>query len=601
VRALAFGVTVAAVLVGHVTLGVLRQSLTRVSGDEGTFLAMTESLVRDGDLRFEEADLARVEAATEPGRKALILQRSEVGLAYSKPIVYPVVAAPAYALAGEDGLAALNVVLLAAALLLAGRALARWWGGAEAAAWTLVAAVGTSAVPSYVVYRMSDLLQVALALGGLALCLTEARGRALESGTPGLRGRSPDPVAPPAGGRRDREGRSSLWQSSFGGLLLGLAAVARYPNLLILAVAVGGLVVTRRWRAAAAALAAGGLAFVALSAWTAQLTGTANPYKAERASFDATSGHPRESDSAVAEAGFGGRLATQSLEARPVWSPAVSAWAGLYYLGGRHTGLLLYFPAAVLLLAAALRRPDRLSWVLVVGAAVGVLFYLVWMPRNYFGGSTFVGNRYFLTLFPLLLLAPSRSPDRRWLAAVWAAGLTVWLSATLSVARAGELDRSSQSHALAGIFPFLPYESTARALDGWRDRYWEDTFWRFTDPWVEVGEDGFLLEPGRPPAETLLAVKEPLEALRVAVRSEAAEVVLEVSDWRRSALLRLDLSATAGRAIVEVPVSKAWRRHPFWWAPETSYDIRALRWRIAGDAPARVRFLGVTAPAPAGG
>ena len=598
----------------HLALGVMRDSFTRVAGDEGTYLAMTESLIRDGDLRFGEADRVRTVAAEEPGRRTLILQRTGSGIAYSKPIVYPLVAAPFLALGGEAGLLALNALALAGALALAARSLARWWGG-RAAAWTLLASVGASVVPSYLAYRMSDLLQAALVLAGLALCLLRIRHAIAEGVTQEPRapagsgptvaaeaGRPPvgrDPVPRPTRSpRRVEEPWRALWTAGLGGLLLGLAATARYPNLLLLTVAVGCLVVARRPRAAALTLAGGALAVVLLSAATARLIGTANPYKAERASFDTASGYPVVADSTVAAEGFGERLATQTLGARPVWQPGVSAWSAVYYLAGRHTGLLLYFPAIVVLVGAALRRPDRLAWMLLGGVAAGAVFYLVWMPRNYFGGSTFVGDRYFLTLFPLLLFAPARAPGQRWLAWPWLVGLAVWASAAVSVARTGELDRSSQSHAYAGILRLLPYESTARALDGWRDRYWEGTFWRFTDPWATAGEDGFLLAPGRPRAETLVATSAPFAALRLAVRSEAPEVVLEVSDWRRTRRLAVDTSGPTGRAVVEVPVASAWRRHPFWWAPGVPYDVRVLRWRTLGDTPARVRFLGTM---PAGG
>lgn len=615
-RAAAFVLAAAGVVGAHLALGLWRGSFTRVAGDEGTYMAMTESLVRDGDLRFDEADRARTVTAEEPGRRTLILQRTGRGIAYSKPILYALVAAPFLSVGGEAGLLVLNALALAGALALAARVLIRWWGG-RAAAWTLLASVGASVVPSYLAYRMSDLLQAALVLAGLALCLLRIRDRAAAgaqrgprasaaggsgptvAGAPGRPAVGRDPVPrPPRPPRRVEEPWRALWTAGLGGLLLGFAATARYPNLLVLAVAVGYLVVARRPRAAAVTLAGGALAVVLLSAATARLTGTANPYKAERASFDAASGYPVVADSTVAVEGFGARLATQTLETRPAWQPRVSAWSAVYYLAGRHTGLLLYFPAIAVLVGASLRRPDRLAWMLLGGAAAGIAFYVVWMPRNYFGGSTFVGDRYFLTLFPLLLFAPTRAPGRRCLAWPWLVGLVVWASAAVSVVRTGELDRSSQSHAYAGIFRLLPYESTARALDGWRDRYWEGTFWRFTDPWATAGEDGFLLAPDRPRAETLVATSAPLAALRLAVRSDAPEVVLEVSDWRRTRRLTVDTSGPTGRAVVEVPVAPAWRRHPFWWAPAVPYDVRALRWRTLGDTPARVRFLGTV---PAGG
>ena len=71
---LAAGLLVFAVLC-QLTLLSLRRTASVVSGDEGTFLAMTESLALDRDLVFGSADLNRVEAASEKGRKALILQK----------------------------------------------------------------------------------------------------------------------------------------------------------------------------------------------------------------------------------------------------------------------------------------------------------------------------------------------------------------------------------------------------------------------------------------------------------------------------------------------------------------------------------------------
>lgn len=451
----------------------------------------------------------------------------------------------------------------------------------SAAAWALLTAVGVGVIPSYVAYRMSDLLQTALVLTGVALCCVGLRRGGEDDGTV----------------RTGTMGEAA--RSAAGGLVLGLAAVARYPNLLALAGAVCCLAVARRWRAAAAAACAGLVAMVSLSALGAGLTGAANPYKAERASFDRASGYPEEAEGPVAEEGFRRRIATQHLQALPVPQPRVSAWAAAYYFVGRHTGLLVYFPAALVFAVSALRRPDRFSWVLLATVAAGIVFFVVWMPRNYFGGSTFVGNRYFLTLFPLLLFAPRRLPGPRALIAVWIVGAVVWGSALLSVERARELDRSSQSHAYAGIFPLLPYESTARTLDGWRDRYWEGTFWRFTDPWATAGEEAFELVSGRPAAETLLATRGPVVALRLAVRSDAPEVVLEVSQHGSRSRLRADTSGPEGRGVVELSLAPVWRAHPFWWAPGVPYDVRALRWRLAEGSAARVRFLG-TVPVGAG-
>ena len=120
---------------------------------------------------------------------------------------------------------------------------------------------------------------------------------------------------------------------------------------------------------------------------------------------------------------------------RPDWQPTTSTYAALYFFVGRHSGLLLYFPAGLVLLGAALRRPDRVTWAALAGFGGLVVFYLVWWPTNYFGGETFVGNRYLLPAYPCLIFALTRLPSRRALFAAWAMGSTSPISPSHSMLR----------------------------------------------------------------------------------------------------------------------------------------------------------------------
>ena len=131
------------------------------------------------------------------------------------------------------------------------------------------------------------------------------------------------------------------------------------------------------------------------------------------------------------------------------------------------------------------------------------------MPANFFGGETFLGNRYILAAYPCLLVALPRLPSRRSLLTIWALAAVVGISALASQLRFGALDATSQAHANAGIFRLLPYESTASNLDGRRDRYWADDFVRFVDPFAEAGEWSFTIESGRPAAELEIATRFP--------------------------------------------------------------------------------------------
>ena len=94
-----------------------RFAAEELRGDEGTYVAMTASLAHDRDLEFGEADAARARA--HAGGETVILQRTPSGVAYSKPVVYPLVAAAFFAAAGERGMAVANALVLAVAFWLA--------------------------------------------------------------------------------------------------------------------------------------------------------------------------------------------------------------------------------------------------------------------------------------------------------------------------------------------------------------------------------------------------------------------------------------------------------------------------------------------------
>ncbi|MGB6001368.1 MAG: hypothetical protein WBI00_12855, partial [Thermoanaerobaculia bacterium] len=261
------------VLVAFSVLGVMRGSFSSVFGDEGTYLAMAQSVSRDGDLMFDTADRERLERAAGAGRQTVILQQTGKGISYSKPILYPLLVAPFHRLLGDLGLVLFNALAMGAALALAWGVLRRQASSEEA--WlTLWTFFGAGVLPAYLVWKMPDLFQVALATAGLSLALATVRGAPLTT---------PDLI--------DRL-LANRWAPVVGGGLLGLLAALRYPNLLIALAPIAALAISRR-RHSMALVAAGCLAafvLVALCGWV--LVGTINPYKETRASFNAETGYP---------------------------------------------------------------------------------------------------------------------------------------------------------------------------------------------------------------------------------------------------------------------------------------------------------------------
>lgn len=563
--------------------GWYRQAVGTYNGDEPTFLAMAASLAEDGDLAVAAADRRRLGSLFGDQHWLLILQRSDGGIHYSKPIAYPLAAAPFYRLLGPPGLIVLNVLALGLALFVARCWLARA-GSPAAADWALVSFAGAGILLPYGGWMMSDALQIACALAGSVLALGGEERAAGE-------------------GEIDRGRARHRWLQGMGaavvgGVLLGVLVAMRYPNGLVVVAVIGALLVAGSWRRALAVGTAAAGAFLLVSGLTVATTGSWNPYGAQRTAFRSPAELRVDAAEEVFAERFGKHPATHHLDWRARFEPVTSAYAALYFLVGRHTGLLVYFPVVLVLVPWALRRGDRVSWCLLAGFAGLALFYLLWVPRTYFGGGTFLGNRYIVTAMPLLLLALPRLPrPRAWIAA-WAVAVLAAGSAVASMSRPGVARADPQNHAYAGLFRLLPYESVAQSIGlGRRDRYWADDLVRFVDPFAERGASSFrLAAETTSPAELMIATSWEPRKLLLHVRSPQPRLVLEADARGGSRSLRLGPASAGVAQVVELELPSPWRRHPFWWQRRPDYWVRLLRLRVRDPrgrpADAEITYLG---------
>lgn len=576
-----------------VCIAPFRAPVGKVWGDEGTFLAMMQSLVRDGDLEFDERDAERARVS-EGGRGHLILQRDGDRIAYSKPIVFPLLAAPLYGLLGELGPVACNLLCLLAAMWLARgylASLARLRGDDEVLGeLALVAFVGGAVVIPNAFWRMADSVQFSLALAGVALVF----GSRLAAG--GI-----DP-----GRARSRAQRLLAWRGApwLGAVLLATLVPMRVSNGLLALVPAAVAVVDRRWRRALGLLAVTVLTIVAWLGGGDWLTGAGNPYRAVRASFTPEIGFPVAEEAADTlhrfddnRASHGTSLTTPGVGRQVAYS-AVYAWIG------RHTGFLVYFPASILLLWLAIRRSDWAGRVALLAFLGTFAFYVGWKPGNYFGGETFVGNRYLLPAYPALLVAFRRLPGPRAWLPVGLVAAVLYGSALVSVVRVHDYDRSSQNHAYAGVFRMLPFESTARSLEGTRDRYWSGQFLRFVDPFADVGSRGFQLFSDRPGAQVLVAHWRNAATYLLRVQADAERATLTVRSGTAVERFEVGRSVAApdsdGWVQIAAPASKPLRHHGFWFNDAT-YSIASLKLELDCDcsdegadasATAQVLFVG---------
>jgi hypothetical protein len=187
--------------------------------------------------------------------------------------------------------------------------------------------------------------------------------------------------------------------------LLAVATFSKPSNALLIAPIVLWLAWRRRWlRAFAAGLlfAAIVLAFFAVNV---AITGDWNFQGGERNTYYRD--FPLLEDYTFAPAP---RHGTDRVLWDVILDPEVF-WSRLghntvYFLVGRHSGMVPYFFPACFALAAWLvlwRRRQPWQWLVVAAAAAEILLVLVWIPHNYFGGAGVLGSRYFMNTYGLFL------------------------------------------------------------------------------------------------------------------------------------------------------------------------------------------------------
>jgi len=558
-------VSIALAILVAIVLALLssqRTPIDQVIADEGTYLAMIESLKVDGDLRFTEADRLRIEAQKERGRQEIILQRGTDGrIAYSKPILFPLLSWPFAPSFGERGPIVLNAIALLLATLLALRYLRllaqKDSQDPQLAELLMVTFLGAAVIVPYVFWRMGDSLQMALALAGLTLTLERQR---LESEVDNVRPRE-----------------------LFGMLLLAALLTLRISNGIVAVVPILAALLARRFKRALLLGTALLLACVLFAGASQQLIGATNPYRAVRTAFLPETGYPTGIPQEELDHRFLDFRRSHITEVDTPSTLPQAAFATLYFLIGRHTGLIFYFPAAVLLLLLALRRRgDAVGWASLFAFLTTTAFFVGWKPDNYFGGETFLGNRYLISYYPLLLFVIPRLPSLRLLLLPWLIALPCYASALYSETTKGVLDQGTQSHTSRGLFAGLPIETVAQYIEGTIDRYWAGQLVRFVDPYAKVNSVNFELSSDTPAAEVVLAQWEIPSGLRFVVQTDAKSATFEVADYRRQQSFEVGQDAK-DQTPLGVPVnlrpSRPWRRHSFWFA-QRPYYVRVLELRL---------------------
>jgi len=484
--------------------------------DEAAYFMMTQSLFEDGDLRWEERDVVRVNRLFEGGPRNVILMTTDGGesIYYSKPYIYSLLVLPFYALLGINGFIFCNALMFLVMVWLAWRYL-RSWNGSGTAMLMAVTFFFLSAAFPYVFWMHPEVFNMFVIFLGCYFWI--------------------HPGPQNAAGFFARP----LVRAALAGLCFALAVFSKFPHA-----AFGGFfalhgLLTRRWGRVLVL----GLVFAVglglLVGGQVTMTDTTSVYHTARSAIPrADSAHRLDAVTGLLVAenpkgagGFGrGGLGLFAFDKKLPWNM-------LYFVAGRHTGLLPYFFPALLALVCYLFHGswrDLQRWALLGAAGALITFYLLMLPFNYQGGGGFIGNRYFASFYPAFLFLFAGRLPLGGVVAGWAvAGL--FLSQLLFTPFGANTPRQSlQAHTRNPIFRLLPFETTLRWIPSYIDTthgFENGTIMyrqRFLDLNVYPEREAFWVR-GKSRTAVLLMSRKPLERIVFSSNSR------EVEAWCRGA------------------------------------------------------------------
>lgn len=546
--------------------------------DEATYVMMAQSLWHDHDLRYEDRDLVRAYQLWDHGPHGLILFTTDGGetMFYGKPYVYSLAALPFYALFGVQGMVIFNMLLF---LAMAG--LGWWsWRREEGAVGLYVAGFFlASASLIYVFWIQPEVFNMACVFFPVAIWLHLRRK---------------------AGWRR-----GDYLLLALAGLMLAAVFVSKEPLVLLGAPIAIDLALARRWRGVLALAAPALIGLALLVGLQYQQSDRWSPYRdVQRRSFENSYPFEMPSDPWALYKGtnFG------SWNKLPVeTNPRVLGRDLFYFVLGRHTGVLPYFPFALFVVALFFAGPrDRSGWLLLAAVGGYCALFLLIRSHNYHGGAGFIGNRYFASIYPVLFFLPGRLRVSKALIIPFLAA-AVWIAPVIAIpVQQIAPEFGLQVHTRTPAFRALPLELTllpGGMIPGYFIRYWAGATWivpRENFFAQEQNPDGVWVR-GASSSEVILVSQEPIEALHFTVQSLSAVNVLTLRAGEQEVRVRFDSAAKRQGTPITLPLGEPYARDLDSFVPGgTEYYYRLTLDSTDGMVPMRrfpdtedLRYLGV--------
>ncbi len=511
-----------------------------LKADEPAYLLAAMSLARDGDLRCTEADLQRLFDTfpyLTPDNLILASTDGWRTLFYGKPFLYSAFAVPLVAIAGANGMLAFNMLLLMAMIWMGTSYLRRYNSDGLAALFTVGFFLLSNAY-AYVFWLHPEIFMMTMVTATLYFGLHVTGIDRTDSET--------TPTAPQQHGWRRWTGPTAApWIS---GICLAFGAYHK-PTLVAFALPVLAILILRRrfrtaitWCLAAAlgmAFAVGGSMMLIgkpISYLVDARAGfrVATPYEAPAQPIPPPETTVEEDQQRVSDSGWWWIFRIPATPLPELREAIVS------FVVGRHTGLLLYQPFAVLatLLFLIHGRRSVTRWVLLAALAMSALFYLVFIPFNWHGGGGFSGNRYFVIAYPGFLFLVTQIRPAASVLLGYAAGAMLLGQQLLMPFGAIVPAPTLQAHTRAPIFRHFPLELSLE-VPGYHGMAMNGAwFYGRKDQVIEVSDKMWVR--GADQTEILIIATEPMLDLVFDIRSQAPGNDVEITIEDAHVALQLD-------------------------------------------------------------
>lgn len=392
--------------------------------DESSYFAITQSLAFDQDLRYELRDLQRISSRFVTGPMGVFLTKKEDGkIVYAKSFAYPLWAAPFFRLFDTNGILLLNALMLVVCLFMGYKMLRLNNSVSFSLGLSLIFSLA-SVVPVYLWWMTADLFNFFISFAGLFFFFY--------------------PFKRP------------VWQAA-AGFFFAFAVYSKPTSALPLAIIALLLLFKKEIKRFLLVTLLGFVTLSGLVLFGLSQSGDLNYMAGDRRSFHHE--YPFQTPEITFEnAKYSAKMSADDYWERFYISPRLVASNLFYYFFGRFSGLFVYFFFSVMALVLFFFRKKSLQeWTIFCAIACAILFFIAIIP-NYFGGSGTVGNRYFMTIYPLFFFLIHQISIKPKHLLIPAAAGTLFVMPIL--ADSMYMSATPRYAAISGLARFFPPEKT---------------------------------------------------------------------------------------------------------------------------------------------